>query len=298
MNKFVRIKIFLMTGVLAAGCAPVPPSAQQPVQEPVQTVPAEEAQNEQVLEALSVLTEIKQELKQLRNSVEELQFETEYSKRRQRDLFQDIDRRLTSLERNAQPPGPETQDSLLDNEGDQAVADLSQDMTPGTGQPDSQEPGENGDGPVAAEPDDPASSVPDVPGLASVTLEEQQAYEAAFNLLKQSLYEDAIDKFQQLVETWPNSPVADDAYYWMSEAMYVIREFEHALKGFRALVVRYPDSQRVPEALLKIGYIQYDIGAYDDAAETFRDVLSRFPGHQVTVSAQTRLRRIEQTIQE
>jgi tol-pal system protein YbgF len=131
----------------------------------------------------------------------------------------------------------------------------------------------------------------------SVTLDEQNAYEQAFDLLKQSRYEDAILGFQTLVDTWPTSQLADDAYYWMSEARYVNREFEHALSGFRTVVSRYPDSQRVPEALLKIGYIQYDIGAYEDAAETFRDILARFPGHQVTVSAQTRLRRIEQTIQ-
>lgn len=82
-----------------------------------------------------------------------------------------------------------------------------------------------------------------------------------------------------------------------SEAYYVNREFEAALNGFRQLVEGYPDSSRLPEAMLKIGYIQYDIGAYDEAASTFQDILSRFPGHQVTVSAETRLRRIQQTIQ-
>ena len=49
--------------------------------------------------------------------------------------------------------------------------------------------------------------------------------------------------------------------------------------------------------MLRTGYIQYDIGAYAEAAEIFRDLLERFPGHQVAVAAQTRLRRIEQTIQ-
>ena len=49
--------------------------------------------------------------------------------------------------------------------------------------------------------------------------------------------------------------------------------------------------------MLKVGYIQYDIGAYDQAAKTFEDILVQFPGHQVTVSAETRLRRIKQTIQ-
>ena len=108
---------------------------------------------------------------------------------------------------------------------------------------------------------------------------------------------DAINQFQSLVNTWPNSQLADDAMYWISEANYVNREFEVALNGFRTLVQNYPDSSRLPEAMLKVGYIQYDIGAYDQAAETFQDILTRFPGHQVTVSAETRLRRIQQTIQ-
>ena len=116
-------------------------------------------------------------------------------------------------------------------------------------------------------------------------------------MLKQSRYQDAVEQFQAMVNTWPDSPLADDALYWMAEANYVNREFEAALNGFRAVVERYPDSARLPEAMLKVGYIQYDIGAYDQAATTFRDILARFPGHQVTVSAETRLRRIEQTIQ-
>ena len=92
-----------------------------------------------------------------------------------------------------------------------------------------------------------------------MTLEEQEAYDQAFDLLKKSLYEDSIAQFQQFADTWPSSQLADDAYYWMSEARYVNREFELALTGFRTVVSRYPNSQRVPEALLKVGYIQYDI---------------------------------------
>ena len=132
---------------------------------------------------------------------------------------------------------------------------------------------------------------------AAFHLSEQDAYDTAFESLKQSRYQDAISQFQGLVNTWPESELADDALYWMSEANYVNREFEAALNGFRDLVQRYPDSSRVPEAMLKVGYIQYDIGAYDQAAKTFEDILVRFPGHQVTVSAETRLRRIKQTIQ-
>lgn len=277
--------------ILVAGCSSPPPP-----QEPVQVVSAADIQNQQVVQALSQLAEIKEELKQLRNSVEELQFETENAKRRQQDFFQDLDRRLVTLERNERVLNAQTEDPLFGSEGGEfAVND---------GVDPSIESGDNSDASevqvAATDSTQSQGSAIDtatvVPSSESVTLAEQQAYESAFNLLKQSRYEDSITEFQALVDTWPNSQLADDSYYWMSEARYVNREFEYALSGFRTVVTRYPDSQRVPEALLKVGYIQYDIGAYEDAAETFRDILARFPGHQVTVAAQTRLRRIEQTI--
>ena len=306
MNKQVVFLGLLAPSLLLGGCSSAPIQ-----QAPVEVVqPQQPPPNQEVLKALDQLDEIEQELKLLRNTVEELQFETENSKRRQQDLFQDLDRRLVDLERNQRVLSPS--------------AEGAPEIDPETGEPvvvagvseTQQATGSTGDsgsanqvvvvanGESAAETDTTgASSGATTPPVVApvtngtVTLDEQNAYEQAFEMLKQSRYEDAILGFQTLVDTWPNSQLADDAYYWMSEARYVNREFEDALIGFRTVVSRYPDSQRVPEALLKIGYIQYDIGAYEDAAETFRDILARFPGHQVTVSAQTRLRRIEQTIQ-
>ncbi len=304
MNRRVIFISVLSATVLLTGCLSAP-SSEAPVE--VVTAP-QPPQNQEVLRALDQLDEIEQELKLLRNTIEELQFETENSKRRQQDLFQDLDRRLVDLERNQRVLSPlaEGSESQTDPETGEQVA---VDGTNSAQQPDGTvtqvvvgggeaATGSGGTNNTNVDSSQTTAAVVPAPVLnGSVTLDEQNAYEQAFDLLKQSRYEDAILGFENLVNTWPTSQLADDAYYWMSEARYVNREFEYALTGFRTVVSRYPDSQRVPEALLKIGYIQYDIGAYDDAAETFRDILARFPGHQVTVSAQTRLRRIEQTIQ-
>ena len=275
-------------------------------------------QNQELFQALSQLTALKQELKQLRNSLEHLEFETENAKIRQQALLQDLGRRLVEIEKNQQQAAQQLGQITQDNPDNAAII-------PGTGEialADQQNPA----GQVTVVPDgtidesqastnlgqseetvllptqqqDGSTSLPSADNaeiVNAVSLEEQNAYEQAFELLKQSRYEDSVLGFQQLVDTWPNSQLADDAYYWMSESRYVNRELELALRGFRTIVIRYPDSRRVPEALLKIGYIHYDVGAYEDAAETFREILARFPGHPVTVSAQTRLRRIEQTIQ-
>lgn len=300
-NSSRLISTIVLAGIISACSSPPPP-------QPVEVVQQQYPQNQEVLRAFSDMAEIKEELKQLRNAVENIQFETENAKRRQQDLFQDLDRRLVSFERNQQVLSPQTDDSMVDDaDSDQVTVDdpgadssgLASQVVVVSSDTDSgatQDTDQGSDGGKIGGLSAGSSTVSSTESRA-VTLQEQEAYDAAFELLKQSRYEDAILQFQEMADTWPNSQLADDSYYWMSEARYVNREFEHALSGFRTVVSRYPDSQRVPEALLKIGYIQYDIGAYEDAAETFRDILARFPGHQVTVSAQTRLRRIEQTIQ-
>ena len=211
--------------------------------------------------ALDDLTDLKEELKRQRNAIEEMQFEVEAADIRQRNLFEDYDRRMVRVERNLR-------------------------ITPSAS-------GTRATGGTSASVETPSNSR----GGQAVSLQEQQAYDRAFDLLKGGRYQEAINSFQQLADTWPEGQLADDAYYWISEARYVNRKFEDALKGFSTVVTRYPQSQRVPEAMLKIGYVQYDMGAYDDAAATFRDILSRFPAHQVATPAKTRLRRIEQNIQ-
>ena len=308
MNRNIRLFVSLLSAVILVGCETTPQQTTSlPEPSPSATSSTSRSQNPSNVQMVSQLREIQEELKQLRNAVEELQFETENAKRRQQDLFQDLDRRLVSIERGTRVAGAGTGDSGAVSSGIGTGFDTSNAVIPGAE-------GSSGDGTAnqvtvigsgdssvgggSQESADTGTSIASVTaGLGSVSLDEQQAYEDAFEMLKQSRYEDSIILFQKLVDSWPQSELADDAYYWMSEARYVNREFEHALSGFRTVVAEYPESQRVPEALLKIGYIQYDIGIYDEAAETFRDILARFPGHQVTVSAQTRLRRIEQTIQ-
>lgn len=305
MTINVRPLVITTTIALLGGCA-FPP--QQPVQvstRSAQTVQSAESLNQESLKVLLDLAGIREEIKRLRNAIEEIQFETENTKRRQQDLFENMEQRMVNIERNRQVLNTQS-GSVFPQEGDQSGNQQNNPQGSGNGVNqvvvDSSNTTsnvlDNNQGTATNTPIDRTTVAPgNTPVPSAITAQEQQAYDRAFQSLTRSRYKDAITQFKQMVDSWPHSQLADDAYYWMSEAMYVNREFEHALSGFRTLVSKYPDSRRVPEALLKIGYIQHDLGDYEKATNTFRDILSRFPGHQVTVSAQTRLRRIEQTIQ-
>ena len=129
--------------------------------------------------------------------------------------------------------------------------------------------------------------------VAIATPQEQVAYDEAFNLLKQSRYQESVTAFRQQLSQHPNGALADDAQYWIGEAMYVTRDFPSGLTAFETVVKRYPDSARVAEAMLKLGYIQYELGAKEAARQTFTQVVNRFPGSRVAISAQTRLRKLQ-----
>ncbi|NKB63339.1 MAG: tol-pal system protein YbgF [Gammaproteobacteria bacterium] len=288
MIEKTRFWIFVIAVFVISGCSSAPEVA--PVVEP-----SPPPVNVETIRALNELTEIKEEMKQLRNLVEEMQFNNENSRRQHSSLLESLTQRVSGIEQTQQEIGLQGTVELPQGVEGAAEEDI---VSPGSEEAVEQLPATQEV--VATETFNEASNTIIPPAGASsgtVTLNEQQSYDNAFELLKQSLYEDAIHEFQLLADTWPEGGLADDAYYWMSEARYVNREFESAIVGFRTVVTRYPESPRVPEALLKIGYIQYDVGSYEDAAETFRNILAQFPGHQVAVSAKTRLRRIEKTIQ-
>ena len=127
----------------------------------------------------------------------------------------------------------------------------------------------------------------------TVTLGEQDAYDQAFNMLKQSRYEEAAEEFANFLRQYRNSQLTDDAWYWMAEAHYVTRDFERALIGFNTVVSYFVNSARIPASRLKIGYIQYEKADYEGSRQTLIQLLRDFPAHRVAVSAEARLKKMD-----
>ncbi|MFT5259347.1 MAG: tol-pal system protein YbgF [Saprospiraceae bacterium] len=237
-------------------------------------------------EAIRLLNEIsalQREIRQLRNIIEEQQFDVENIKQRQQDLYQGLDQRLrvaetrqlttSSTEVGAAGVVPEVPTGFVVETIEEPLDTASQVTVGGNT--------------VVPEAADEQTTV-------VVNSGDQQAlYDQGFNHLKQSNYNDAILVFEQLVRQHPDGGLADDASYWVGEANYVNRQYAKAIRAFRSVVTQYPSSDRVPEALLKVGYVRYDIGDYENAKITFEDVKLRYPDHPVAISAESRLLRIQ-----
>jgi tol-pal system protein YbgF len=134
-----------------------------------------------------------------------------------------------------------------------------------------------------------ANTPPTSPGDNSAA---EQAYDKAFNLLKISRYDDAIAEFNNFLVTYPNSPQADNAQFWLGEAYYVNQKYQPAIAEYQKLVSAYPNSPKVSQALLKIGFCYQDLGEADQARAALENVRQRFPGTTAARMAEDRLRQI------
>ena len=121
---------------------------------------------------------------------------------------------------------------------------------------------------------------------------EQASYDAAFNALKGSDYTRAIAGFRGFVASYPQSPLASNAQYWLGEAYYVTRDYQSAIAAFQKVTVDYADSRKAPDALVKIGFTQSALGRNGDARATLEDVVRRFPGTEAAELASERLKRL------
>lgn len=123
---------------------------------------------------------------------------------------------------------------------------------------------------------------------------DQQNYQAAFDLLRDRRYDEAVDAFAAFTAAFPDSALIDNGQYWLAESYYVTSQFERALAEFQTVVNAYPRSRKVPDALLKIGFCQYELDRWPEARVTLSRVSAEFPGSSAANLAADRIARMDQ----
>lgn len=123
--------------------------------------------------------------------------------------------------------------------------------------------------------------------------DDRQNYQAAFDLLKDGKYPEAISAFKQFLTTFSTSALADNAQYWLGEAHYVTKAYPDALRDFRTVLEKYPDSRKTPDALLKIGFCNYELKNWPEARSALNQVVQRFGDTTAARLASQRLAKMD-----
>jgi tol-pal system protein YbgF len=247
--------------MLAMSACTTTPTAQDPVYLKLTDLEARLIRIERVVENQSLIElsaqvdQLRAESQSLRGEIETLRYESDNGVDRQRELYLDVDGRLQMLEiARAQ---------AAVNVPPLAVSDLETDNS---------------------------LSLVSRPRVLSGS--DQDNYQLAFDMLKNGRYAESAAAFDQFLEVFPSSPLADNAQYWLAETYYVQRQFTTALPSFQIVIDSYPDSAKLPDALLKIGFCNYELQQWNAARQALMRVSREFPETTAARLASQRLERL------
>lgn len=229
---------------------------------------------ERVVEARAAAQlQMQQQLQTLLDEVSELSGKTEMHSykleeilQQQRDIYQEIDRRMggqggaaTQVQSSANVPAQTPANVPAGNPA--AVVAADQVVTAD----------------VAAAP-------------AAVTMTEAQAYEQAINyVIKDNNYAAAIPAFESFIRDYPNSDYTSNSHYWLGQLYYQKNELGKAKNHFERVVTQYPNTTRVPDALLKLGMVAEKQNESAAAKKYYNQLVKSFPKSKPAATARKKL---------
>ena len=240
--------------------------------------------NRAMLDMIQLVDQLSEEISQLNGAIEQQSYDIEGIKKRQRELYLDVDRRLRDLESGSAAQAPAGSISVPQVETPALASSSAASSQPA---------------PAIA----PASASTDTDATQSLTAsisqtpsvtqsEEKSAYQAAFDTLKEGRYKKAKTELKTFLERYPNSSYAGNAQYWLAEAHYVTRDFSQGIVEFKKVLDNYPTSNKVPDAMLKLGYTFYELKQFPQSKQILTDLRARFPDETASRLAAKRLDRI------
>ncbi|WP_348729462.1 tol-pal system protein YbgF [Rheinheimera texasensis] len=220
------------------------------------------------LEMQQQLETLLTEVSELRGTTEEHSYKLEQILQQQRDIYQEIDRRLGGAAAGAvstQTTAPAQQEAVVPAGNPAAV--------------------------VAADEAAAAESAAPTPQVAATgQLNEAQAYEQAINyVVKDRNYAAAIPAFEDFIKNYPNSEYTSTSHYWLGQLYYQKNEFAKAKTHYERVVKQFPNSSKVPDALLKLGLVadkQNDAAA---AKKYYNQLIKSFPKSKAAATAKAKL---------
>ena len=142
---------------------------------------------------------------------------------------------------------------------------------------------------AAAAPEKPAAPPPSAETPGEPSAGEAKAYQAALDQFKLGNYALAVAAMQGFLVTYPSSPLASNAQYWIGMAHSGQRDYKSAIAAQRKLLSTWPDSAKAPDAMLSIASAQETMGDCKAAKKSLEELAAKYPASSSATSAKQRL---------
>ncbi|KTC80086.1 tol-pal system protein YbgF [Legionella cherrii] len=122
--------------------------------------------------------------------------------------------------------------------------------------------------------------------------DEQISYLAAYELVKNKRYDDAIIAMNGFVQKYPKGGYTANAQYWLGELYLAKKDYSKAIEHFNVVLQQFPTSSKSAASMLKTGYAYAAQGNKQEAQKFLQQVVRAYPGTPTAQLANSRLRTI------
>jgi tol-pal system protein YbgF len=95
----------------------------------------------------------------------------------------------------------------------------------------------------------------------------------------------AVLDFGEFAEKHAAHPLAASAHFWIGEAYFRSRDFEHAAGQYQRAIDLAPTGERTPDALLRLGLAHRSLRREDRAREVWARLMRDFPDSEAALRA-------------
>lgn len=115
-------------------------------------------------------------------------------------------------------------------------------------------------------------------------------YQTAFVYGLQGKYEAKIESLHVLLQKFPKSNWADDAYYEIARSQVSLNKNKEALVTFADICKKYPlNSDVVRKSKLQMAMLQYNEGQIDASIQTYKQIIAQYPNSEEAATSFTTL---------
>ncbi|WP_196141042.1 tol-pal system protein YbgF [Aliikangiella sp. G2MR2-5] len=237
VNSFFLVAALAVTTSLSSSLT----AAELSLEERLQRLEQQAETRNQLQTRMSMqLIELQKEVKELRGLVEEHEYKLQQIQERQRDLYRDIESRLSRLP---------------------ASGGASPAQTPVTQRP-----------PVISQ-----NTAKEVKQVVSGS-DGRSEFEAAFKLVRNKDYSNAIQQFEAFLVKYPTGAYSDNARFWIGQVYFAQGKLDEAEKQFNRMRTEYPDSSKMSAAILKLADIKAKKQQWAEAKTLYNEVVSKYTG--------------------
>ena len=188
------------------------------------------------------------------------------------DSFDELKSRIAKLDKQLQDVQSQMQSMQV-----QAPATSA----PAGAQP--QQPGQPADGSTQPGAAPPAQApAPQAPPL-------QDSYQSALRDYNAAHYDVASSEFNDVLQYYPNDPLAGNAQFYLGEIAYRQQKYKDAIKAYNGVLENFSGSPKAPAAQLRKGLALLQLGQRDSGTHELRSLIQRYPQTPEALQARSKL---------